>query len=203
MNRSDSINELATALAKAQAKLRNPAFDSLNPHFKSKFASLANVRDTVTPVLAEHGLSVTQWPETVDGHVAVTTLLAHASGQWISSTLHIPTAKNDAHGAGSSITYARRYALMACVGVVGDNDDDGNAAVDGKAQENARLRKIADACIAKHARGDGWGCYEEAAQVTDPEERVALWDMLSSHSAVRSAIKEYAQHEKSTAKAAA
>lgn len=203
MNRSESINELATALVKAQAELRNPAFDSTNPHFKSKFASLAGVRDTVTPVLSKHGLSVTQWPESIDGAVCVTTLLAHVSGQWLSSTLHIPVAKTDAHGAGSSITYARRYALMACCGVVGDEDDDANAAVAGKSAENARLRKIADACIAKHAKGDGWGCYEEAAAVTDPEERVELWSMLAGHSAVRSTIKEYADSERKSAKAAA
>lgn len=197
MNRSEQINELATALAKAQAELRNPVFDSANPHFKSKFASLATVRDTVTPVLSKHGLSVTQWPETIDGHVHVTTLLAHTSGQWLSSTLHIPTAKQDAHGAGSSISYARRYALMACVGVVGDEDDDANAAT-GKpaAPENKRLRKIADACIAAHARGDGWKCYEEASAVTDPEERVELWSLLADHSAVRSTIKEYADLER-------
>ncbi len=203
MNHSEQINELAAALVAAQAELRNPAFDSTNPHFKSKFASLATVRDTLTPVLTRHGLAVTQWPETdAQGHTLVTTMLTHASGQWMSSSLHVPTAKQDAHGTGSSITYARRYALMAALNVVGDEDDDANAAVAQPAY-SAKIAKVAKACIAKHAAGDGWGAYEEASAITDAEEKIQLWDLLRDHSAVRSTIKEYAEMERNGNKATA
>jgi len=203
MKHSENIHELAAALVAAQAELKNPAFDSTNPHFKSKFASLATVRDTVMPVLTKHGLSVTQWPETDEGgHTLVTTMLTHSSGQWMQSSLHVPVAKPDAHGTGSSITYARRYALMACVCVVGDDDDDGNAAVAPPAYQ-AKIAKVAKECIRLHAADDGWGCYEAASQVTDQEERLYLWELLRAHSSVRSMIKEYAELERKTEKATA
>lgn len=199
MNHSDQINELAAALAKAQAELRNPVFDSQNPHFKSKFASLAQVRDTITPTLARHGLSVTQLATNDDqGRPSVETVLMHSSGQWVASTLAVPVAKADAHGAGSAITYARRYSLMAIVNVVGDQDDDGNSAVAGKQAEDQHLRLIADAIIAAHAKDDRWKMYETWAGIEDNEDKMRVWEMLRQHSKVRSAIKDQAAIEKAS-----
>ena len=131
MNKSDSIKELAAALAKAQGEMHNPSFDTQNPFFKSRYASLANVRNTVIPVLSKHGLSVAQFLCGEETRVACETMLLHASGEWMSQTFSVPVGKHDAQGYGSAATYARRYALMALVGVVGDEDDDGNAAVGG------------------------------------------------------------------------
>jgi hypothetical protein len=132
VNKSEAINELSSALAKAQAEMKNPAFDSNNPHFRSKYASLACVRDTVMPVLAKHGLSIVQMPVFEDGKAGCETMLMHSSGQYISERLLIPVDKANAHGVGSATTYSRRFSLMAFVGVVGDDDDDGTAAVNGK-----------------------------------------------------------------------
>ena len=129
MNKSETISALAGALAKAQAELKNPAFDSQNPHFRSKYASLAAVRDATIPILAKHGLSVTQLPICDNGQAGCETVLMHSSGEYISNTLMLFVDKPTAHGVGSALTYARRYALMAICGVVGDDDDDGNAAV--------------------------------------------------------------------------
>lgn len=169
MNRSESINELATALAKAQGELRNPAFDSTNPHFKSKFASLAGVRDAITPVLVKHGLSVSQLPTNDhEGRPCVETMLMHSSGQWISSTLAVPVAKADAHGAGSAITYARRYSLMAIVNVVGDEDDDGNQAVHGRQQE------AADEDVIERAKN-------AIQKAEDADELNATWQKIAKH----------------------
>ncbi|MCL4822603.1 MAG: ERF family protein [Anaerolineales bacterium] len=199
MNKSEQINDLAAALAAAQAELRNPVFDSQNPHFKSKFASLAQVRDTITPTLAKHGLSVTQLATNDDqGRPSVETILLHKSGQWLSSTLAVPVAKADAHGAGSAITYARRYSLMAIVNVVGDEDDDGNSAVAGKQAEDQHLRLIADAIIAAHAKDDRWRMYETWVGIEDNEDKMRVWDMLKPHSKVRSAIKDQAAVEKAS-----
>ena len=128
MNRSELINELSTALAMAQSELRNPAFDSFNPHFKSKFASLAGVRDAITPTLAKHGIAVLQLLGFDDGRVTCETVLTHKSGQWISGTFSMPPTKSDPQGTASAATYCRRYSLMGIVNVVGDEDDDGNAA---------------------------------------------------------------------------
>lgn len=129
MNRSESISALAKALVAAQAQMRNPVLDSTNPHFKSSYVSLAGVRDAVVPVLAKHGLAVTQMLSIAERGVICETMLLHESGEWISSTLELPATKFDAQGIGSAATYARRYALMALACVVGDEDDDGNQAV--------------------------------------------------------------------------
>lgn len=124
---------LADALAAAQGKMQNPTFDSANPHFRSKFASLASVRNAVVPVLAAEGLAISQKPSVANGEVVVDTVLMYGNERDV-STLTMPVAKADAQGIGSAITYARRYALMAVCGVVGDDDDDGNQAV-AKAQQ--------------------------------------------------------------------
>ena len=128
MNKSDSIAAIAAALAKAQAELKNPPYDSKNPHFRNSYASLASVRDTITPVLAAHGIAVLQLLGKSDVGVSCETVLTHESGEWISSTIELPASKQDAQGYGSACTYARRYALMAIVNVVGDEDDDANEA---------------------------------------------------------------------------
>jgi len=125
---------ISAALAKAQAEMQNPAFDTVNPHFKSRFASLAAVRNAVVPVLAKHGIAMTQNLTSVEDSVACSTILLHGSGQkLVFGPLVLPVAKHDAQGFGSAATYARRYSLMAVAGVVGDDDDDGNAATAGKA----------------------------------------------------------------------
>jgi len=128
MNSSPTIEKLAEALSKAQAELKNPAFDSTNPHFRSKFASLVSVREAVLPVLNRHGLTISQFPKGGDGCAGVVNRLMHSSGQWLEEECLLPLDKNNAQGAGSAITYARRYCLQAIAGVVADEDDDANAA---------------------------------------------------------------------------
>jgi hypothetical protein len=131
--KSDSIKELATALAKAQAKIRHAVKDSANPFFKSKYADLASVWEAVREPLTSNGLAVTQVPDVQDGKSVLVTMLMHSSGEWISGTYPIVPIKNDPQGVGSAITYARRYALQSLAGVCPD-DDDGNAASGNTAQ---------------------------------------------------------------------
>jgi hypothetical protein len=128
MEMSTTIAAIAAALAKAQSAMRHAVKDSINPHFKNRYADLAGVWDACREPLAAAGLSVVQLPSTSDGIVTVRTVLMHASGEWIASDLSVPAAKLDAQGIGSAITYARRYALAAIVGVAQD-DDDGEGAV--------------------------------------------------------------------------
>lgn len=129
MNMSDDINELAAALSKAQGEILDATKGAENPYFKSKYADLAAVRSVIREPMAKHGLSLVQLPKTVDGGVEVETMLLHSSGQYIKSSLFMPAAKNDAHGIGSAITYARRYSIMSILSLATE-DDDGNAAVD-------------------------------------------------------------------------
>lgn len=149
MMHSENIAEIAAALAKAQSEMQNPQFDSKNPHFKSSYASLASVRNAVVPVLAKHGISVMQDVVSSPEGVTCVQLLSHSSGQWIrTSGMFVPVDKANAHGYGSATTYARRFSLMALACVVGDDDDDGNAAVQTvqPVQVNQELKKaIAEA----------------------------------------------------------
>ena len=128
MTQSESIANLAKALSIVQGKMTYAVKDSANPFFKSKYADLESVWDACRSLLAENGLCVMQFPgEFIDGCMSLTTILAHSSGEWIKQTMEVPVTKPDAQGAGSAITYMRRYALAAVVGVV-QADDDGNAA---------------------------------------------------------------------------
>lgn len=128
MNKSDSIKELATALAKSQAEIENASKNAANPHFRSKYADLAEVLNTVRPVFAKHGIAVIQAPSYDNGIASVETMLTHASGEWMSNICSAPVSKQDAQGVGSAITYLRRYSLAAFAGVA-QEDDDGNASV--------------------------------------------------------------------------
>lgn len=137
-NPAGGTHQIARALVAARAELQNPAYDKVNPHYKSRYASLAAVQDAVLPVLAKHGLAVVQTLGTAQRGPTITTILLHVSGQQIvSGPLEMPATKQDAQGWGSAITYGRRYALQAIAGVVGDDeDDDGQAASSRPAQES-------------------------------------------------------------------
>ncbi len=127
MDKSENINELAAALAKAQGEIEGAHKDSANPFFRSKYADLASVWDACRGPLSKHGLSIIQLPRAEGSMVTMTTVLMHSSGQWIGGDL-TATAKDDGPQAiGSVMTYLRRYMLQALVGVAPD-DDDGNAA---------------------------------------------------------------------------
>ena len=129
MEMSQTIAALAKALATAQTTIGCALKDKVNPAFKSKYADLSSVWEAWQQVGPAQGLGVVQLPGAyVDGKVWLTTILTHGSGEWISETLSIPITKQDAQGYGSALTYARRYALSALVGITPD-DDDGNAAV--------------------------------------------------------------------------
>ena len=136
MRRSESIKNIAKALAQFQAEVRNPANTETNPYFKSKYAPLNNILNLVRPLLSKHGLSILQSPSGDGQNVTVTTLITHESGEWIESEpLTLKAEKATAQGAGSAITYARRYALSAMLGISSEDDDDGNFA-SGNKDEN-------------------------------------------------------------------
>lgn len=132
---SESINELMGALAKAQGVMSGAAKDSSNPFFKSRYADLSSIWNACREALSQHALCVSQTMNVdEDGNMVIVTTLAHSSGQWIRSYLPIkitpePGKKiNELQVLGSALTYLRRYALAAIVGVCPDEDDDGNSA---------------------------------------------------------------------------
>lgn len=127
MIHSPELGELAAALATAQGEFESVSKDSANPFFKSKYASLPNVVKAASPILTAHGLSVSQLLGHDEQGDTLTTVLMHKSGQFIADTMHLRPVKDDPQAQGSATTYGRRYSYMAALGLVADEDDDGNA----------------------------------------------------------------------------
>lgn len=206
MNTSESIKELATALAKAQAILTTAKKDVTNPHFNKKYADLASCWEAIKAAMPQHGLSVIQTttPSEKD-EVVVTTRLMHSSGEWIEGSLALPVSRADAQGYGSALTYARRYGLCAITGVAPEEDDGNLAAaakpevrpISGKqltvealesmpAEEQLFIKERAMELLAIFEdKGDMAGWIER--QHLDTEQKMALWSLLPSN--VRSEIK--------------
>lgn len=138
MTKSDQINELAAALAKAQSEMKGAVKDSANPFFKSKYADLASVWDAWKPVGPKNGLAIVQTASAEGPRVTVTTMLCHVSGQWIQGALTATAKEESGQAIGSIITYLRRYGLAAIVGIAPE-DDDGEAAEARHKQPTARV----------------------------------------------------------------
>jgi len=134
MKHSDTIAHLAAALVKASSELKPVVKDRVNPHFKNTYATLDAITEAVRPVLSKHGLTVLQGatvPETSAGVLTgfvLETMVLHASGEWLTNGVFMPIDKPSAQGAGSAITYGRRYGLAALLGLTSDEDDDGETA---------------------------------------------------------------------------
>lgn len=125
------MNELFTALAKAQSSMQVAGHNSANPHFKHRYADLTELVKASRPALTENNLSVLQRVIYVEGQAYLETILGHSSGQQISSSIAITPQKNEIQSMGSYLSYLRRYAYAALVGVVTqDEEDDGEAAMD-------------------------------------------------------------------------
>ena len=207
MRTSEQINELATALAKAQGELGGAKKDSTNPHFRSKYADLASVVDALKACFPKHGLSYVQTVVTEEASVGVETLLMHASGQFVvGDPFFVPVNKADAQGFGSCLTYCRRYSLAAIAGVAPE-DDDGNAAAAAKPITGAQVALDAfedlppDAQrIVREWAADVTALVDEGRATeaneflhkncTTQEDKLAIWAMLGSKT--RSALKKAA-----------
>lgn len=132
LSKSENLNELGTALAKAESEFEQITKDTTNPHFGKTYADLSSLIRATRPALAKHGITVIQIPRLRgQNFVEVTTMIMHASGQFMACELIMPAAQRDRFDAqtiGSAITYARRYAYQSMLNVAGEDDDDGNAA---------------------------------------------------------------------------
>jgi hypothetical protein len=160
MQSSETINELAAALSKAQGEITGAAKDSKNPFFNSAYADLSSVKEAMQAPFTKYGLSVVQFPKTdysgtpeayewtakrsgetrygvrVFCVVSVVTRLMHSSGQWLEDSVSTMLPNGDPQAVGSAITYMRRYALASVAGVAPE-DDDAEAAHTGNRQQQA------------------------------------------------------------------
>lgn len=214
--KSESLKELASALAKAQGQMKGALKDSDNPYFKSKYADLTSVVEAIRRPLSDNGLSYVQITHDKPEAAAIETVVLHASGEWMScGTVCVPVTKADAQGFGSAMTYARRYGLSAAFGVAPE-DDDGNAAAKAKpapkktttevwdslsSDEQGRLQLIAD-CMRSELTDKGPRAavvlYLEESLGAD--ETVALWSRFDSKErAAMKAAKQQLDSEKTGA----
>lgn len=182
LTHSESIKEIAAALAKAQGVIEGAIKDSANPFFKSKYADLSSVWAAVRGPLSSNGIAVIQSPHVDGARVSVDTLLLHGSGEWVAGTM-TATAKDDGPQAvGSTVTYLRRYALQSFAGVAPE-DDDANAgeATDKKPQSKPVAmppRHYSDWLADLEAKADeGTEELQKAWKASD----AALRDFLTSH----------------------
>lgn len=172
MTSSETTATLCAALVAAQQGLKPIAKDGKNPAFRSRYATLDGIMETVRPALAAHGLAVVQGvthPETDGGRlvgIMVETRLVHTSGEWLASVVPVPVAKGDAHGLGSALSYGRRYGLSALLALSTDEDDDGNAAA------KAPPAKPAPAKPAPPAPAPGQRLHDRVPET--PPERMSL-----------------------------
>ena len=163
MERSESIKNLAVALAAFQAEAKPVPKDAVNPHFNSRYAKLETVMEVAQPLMKANGLSVLQTFEpAAPGELHIRTTLLHTSGEYFSGVLNLPAT---AHGKDanpqstcSAITYGRRYALAAILGLVTDEDDDGEGAM-ARQQQNRSQRPSQPRSEAQGAKqGDSPTC---------------------------------------------
>lgn len=143
MKRSDQIDELSkalTAFQKSAPVIKKDKTAQIGS-YSYKYADLVNVWDAIRGGLADNGLSIIQSPSTWQGEQTLTTLLAHESGQWVEDNMSLKVVQDTPQGQGSAITYARRYALSAMLGLVADDDND---AADHKLLSSIQKKQLFD-----------------------------------------------------------
>lgn len=152
-----SQHNLWKALLAFQAEELDLSKDATNPHFRSKFLSLDKLVSEIKPALNRHGIVLTQLPTIVATAPALKTVLTHAeSGESLSTTMLLLVAKDDPQGQGSALTYARRYAIQAVLGLVADDDDDGNRASQRSNPGPSQISTAKAAEVAQAVRDAGW-----------------------------------------------
>lgn len=129
MNKSESISKLAPALVKATAKIKAVKMDAENPYYHSKYATLGAMIDVAKPILAEFALATPAFMVSGLGTVGIEQWIIHESGEYISDTILLPLPEESkirvAQEMGATVSYLRRYALSALLGMYADEDGDG------------------------------------------------------------------------------
>ena len=141
MYQSNEIGELAAALAAAQSEFTFAVTDATGG-MKNKYATLQNVLEAIRQGLTANGIAVIQAPMPAQNGIMLRTTLAHKSGQWMASEISLPNDRmGGIQGMGSALTYARRYALAAMVGVAQDDDDGATAMKEAKNKPAQRQKR--------------------------------------------------------------
>lgn len=134
MERSETSTKVMCALVAAQAAFDTVKKDAVNPHLKNQYSTLSSVFTSIRPALREARLAIVQEASEEGGKIRLITTIIHESGEWLSSSSLFPLVgiggkELNPQVAGSAITYAKRYALMAMLGLAHwADDDDGHGA---------------------------------------------------------------------------
>ncbi len=168
MEKSNEIKQIAEALVKFQSEVPAVKKDGQNPFFRSSYATLENVINTIKPILAKHGLSYSQFPT---GENELCTILMHISGEWLMATARMSPKDATPQGQGSAITYLRRYAISAVLGIATEYDDDGASASGTVKSSPAKSGKVDNRTIFQLLCDGGW-VDPQTAQKTDCEQAV-------------------------------
>ena len=170
------MENLAKALAKAQAEFTTVPQSGFNPHFKNKFSTLEDCINMTRPILSKHGLAISQMPNTLDGQYVLTTILMHESGESIVSNQPVVSMKQDPQSLGSALSYCRRYSLTGVLSLAsGDFEDDGNAATAPAKATPAKAKATKNQTIAERVNatqhvGELMSLYEEVkGQLTEDD----------------------------------
>lgn len=210
---SAQVDKIFEALAKAQGKIENATKSASNEGFKrgnkaSTYATLADVFEACRAALTENGIAVIQAPYNAGQDIGVATILGHGSGQWMKAKLQVKPTAYTAHGAGSVITYLRRYILSAMVGVAPEDDDGNAASLGAPAAASARgagQAKPAAATQAAPAASGDQAAPQDIDEASRKEEAAAAYRALrggiaaAPHTtALSSLIEEYTRNGKLT-----
>lgn len=198
---------LIESLVKAQSEMTHAAFDQINPHFKSKFASLKSVIDAVKPALNANGIFFMQISHPVDAGVGIETIFCKGDEKLSTGVVVVPVDRANAQGLGSSMTYAKRYSLVLACGIAADEDDDGNSAAanppqrkgqsvvatvmqeEGIVVDEKKRQEYVKGLVEAINSSDDAGLKELVEELSaDSEMKIAVWANLPS--TVRSYIKK-------------
>lgn len=183
MKTSESINEIAAALCKAQGDMTGAKKGAKNPFFKSSYSDLSMVMEAISKPFADNGLCFVQGAEMNEQRVSVVTRIIHVSGQWIESETQLPPTKNDAQGVGSAITYGKRYGLQALAGVPSVDDDGQMAVKHTKKVTKASLTPVETKAIDelfKHAESNDEHAVHQTWDELNKQEKTNVWQKLPS-----------------------
>lgn len=191
MKTSENIDQITGALIKFQCSLDPIRAEKKNTYFKSSYADLAGIWNAIRPSLLEHSLAVVQDAVTLSDGVSVYTRILHSSGQWMEfGPLMIPMGKKDAHSTGSAISYAKRYGLAAALGLVAEEDDDGNRAVDSIKKSTKKITSEEDDDGNKSADS-----VKRSSKKITSEQVKELEEILKGHGTVKNNFMEWAKIE--------
>lgn len=175
MKTSEMINEISKAISLAQGEMKPASKSTVNPFFKSKYSTLAQVWEVIREPIAKHNLTILQDVSSTEHGIAISTRICHSSGQWIEfGPLEIPLNKKDAQSVGSATSYGKRYSLSAAIGVVSEEDDDAEAAMGRKEEKKQKEDKH------KTLDKSQWTELNQLIDQCDPDFQQKMWEYLNS-----------------------